>query len=149
MDHQFQPNTNHFLNKVNKIGKLKEGTIRTDIFHFYLNIPHREGLAFLYKFLETMGNKQISNDTLAEVAEIVLKIIYLNLMKKVFKQKCGPTIGTKFVSPYAIFYMLILKKTCWKFLKKKKKQDFLEVYRWHIFHLGKWWRITKSSYISS
>ena len=72
-----------------------------DIFRFYPNIPHGEGLAFLYKFLETMENKQISSDTLAEVAEIVLKIICLNLMKKVFKQKCGPTIETKFASPYA------------------------------------------------
>ena len=44
--------------------------------------PHGEGLAYFYKFLETSDNKQISNDTLAELAEIVLKITYLNLMKK-------------------------------------------------------------------
>ena len=44
-----------------------------DVVGLYPNIPHREGLASLKKFLEIRENKQISSDTLAELAEIVLK----------------------------------------------------------------------------
>ena len=82
MDHHLQPlvqrvksyikDTNHFLNKIKKIGKLPEGAIlcTMDVVGLYPNIPHGEGLASLYKFLETRENKQISSDTLAELAEI-------------------------------------------------------------------------------
>ena len=38
----------------------------------YPNIPYGEELAPLCKFLETRDNKQISNDTLTELAEMVL-----------------------------------------------------------------------------
>ena len=41
-----------------------------NVVDLYPNIPHGEGLASLYKFLETRENKQISSDTLAELAEI-------------------------------------------------------------------------------
>ena len=82
LDHHLQPlvqrvksyikDTNHFLNKIKKIGKLPEGAIlcTMDVVGLYPNIPHGEGLASLYKFLETRENKQISSDTLAELAEI-------------------------------------------------------------------------------
>ena len=81
LDHHLQPlaqrvksyikDTNHFLNKIKKIGKLPEGAIlcTMDVVGLYPNIPHGEGLASLYKFLETRENKQISSDTLAELAE--------------------------------------------------------------------------------
>ena len=42
-----------------------------DAVGLYPNIPHEEGLASLYTFLENSENKQISSDTLAEIAEIV------------------------------------------------------------------------------
>ena len=58
-----------------------------DVAGLYLNIPHGEGLASLYKFLETRENKQISSDTLAELAEIVLKIIYLNFTNGTHREK--------------------------------------------------------------
>ena len=55
--------------------------------------------------VETRENNQISSDTLAELTEIILKIIYLNLMKKTFLQKRGAAIGTKFSTHYAtVFY---------------------------------------------
>ena len=46
----------------------------------YPNIPHGEGLASLRRFLETRDNKQISSDTLTELAELVL--MKKNLMKR-------------------------------------------------------------------
>ena len=63
-----------------------------DIVGLYPNIPHGEGLASLYKFLETRENKQIFSDTLAELAEIVLKIIHLNLMKKLSNKNVEPLL---------------------------------------------------------
>ena len=76
----------------------------------YPNIPHGDCLASLYKFLETRENKQISSDTLAELAEIVLKNNIFEFDEKMFKQKRGTAIGTKFGPPYAILYMADLEE---------------------------------------
>ena len=104
MDHHLQPlaqrvkfyikDTNNFLNKIKKIGKLLEGAIvcTIDVVGLYLNKPHGEGLVFLYKFLETRENNQISIDILAELAEIVLKNNIFKLDEKTFKEKCGIAI---------------------------------------------------------
>ena len=104
LDHHLQPlaqrvksyikDTNHFLNKIKKIGKLPEGAIlcTIDVVGLYPNIPHGEGLVFLYKFLETRENNQISIDILAELAEIVLKNNIFKLDGKTFKEKCGIAI---------------------------------------------------------
>ena len=83
--------TNHFLNKIKEIGKLPEGAFlcTMDVAGLYPNIPHGEGLASLYKFLETRENKQISSDTLAELAEIVFEFDF-----KTFKQKRGTAVRT-------------------------------------------------------
>ena len=77
-----------------------------DVVGLYPNIPHGEGLASLYKFLETRENKQISSDTLTELAEIVLKNNIFEFDEKTFKQKCGTTIGMKLVPSYAVLFIL-------------------------------------------
>ena len=81
-----------------------------DVVGLYPNIPHGEGLASLYKFLETRENKQISSDILAELAKIVLKSNIFEFDEKTFKQKSGTAIGTKFARPYAIIYMADLEE---------------------------------------
>ena len=103
--------TNHFLNKIKKIGKLPGGAIlcAMDVVGLYPNIPHGEGLASLYKFLENRENKKISSDTLAELAETVLKKIF-EFDEKTFKQKRGTAIGIKFAPLYAILYMADLEE---------------------------------------
>ena len=67
--------TNHFLSKLNSLGKLPQGVVlcTIDVLGLYPNIPHSEGLTSLQRFLELRGNKQISSDTLIELAEIVLE----------------------------------------------------------------------------
>ena len=50
-----------------------------DVVGLYPNIPHGEGFASLHRFLETRDNKQISSDTLMELAEVVLKIGKMNI----------------------------------------------------------------------
>ena len=90
-----------------------------DAVGLYPNIPHGEGLASLYKFLETRENKQISSDILAELADIALHNIF-EFDEKTFKQKRGTAIGTKFAPPYAILFI----GNFWK-----KNNDFVEVHR--------------------
>ena len=50
--------TNHFLNKIKKLGSLPDGAIlcTMDVVGLYPNIPHGEGLASLRRFLETRDN---------------------------------------------------------------------------------------------
>ena len=75
--------TNHFLSKLKSLGKLPQGAILCTIgvVGLYPNIPHSEGLNSLRRFLELRDNKQISSDTLIELAEIVLKKTFLNSIK--------------------------------------------------------------------
>ena len=47
-------------------------------------------------------NKQISSDTLVELAKIALKNNIFQFDEKTFKQVRGTAIGTKFAPPYAI-----------------------------------------------
>ena len=85
----------------------------------YPNIPHREGLASLRRFLETRDNKQISSDTLTELAEVVLKNNIFEFDEKTFKQKRGTAIGTKFAPPYAILFMADFEEKMLESFKKK------------------------------
>ena len=67
--------SNHFLNKIKKIGNLPDETIFSamDVVYFYLNISHAEGSTSSCDFFETRYNKQISSHSLAELSEIILK----------------------------------------------------------------------------
>ena len=99
-----------------------------DVVGVYPYIPHGEGLASLYKFLETSENKKISNDTLAELAEIVLKNNIFEFDEKTFKQKRGTAIGTKFAPPYAILFIADLEEKLLEMFEKKNS-DLVEVHR--------------------
>ena len=96
-------NTNHFLNRLSSLGKLPQGAIlilcTVDVVGLYPNIPHSEGLTSLRRVLKLTVNKQISSDTLVEIAEIVLKNNIFQFDEKTFKQVRGTAIGTKFASP--------------------------------------------------
>ena len=104
--------TNHFLSKLKSLGKLPQGAIlcTIDVVGLYPNIPHSEGLNSLRRFLELRDNKQISSDTLIELAEIVLKNTFFEFDQKTFKQVRGTAIGTKFAPPYAILFMADLEE---------------------------------------
>ena len=88
--------TNHFLNKVKKIGKLPEGVIfcTMNVFVLYTNITNGEGLVSLRKFLETRDNKKISGDAVARPAEVVLKNNIFEFDEKTFRKKSGTAIET-------------------------------------------------------
>ena len=65
--------TNHFLSKLKSLGKLPQGAIlcTIDVVGLYPNILHSKGLTSLRRFLELTDKKQISSDTLTELAEIM------------------------------------------------------------------------------
>ena len=104
--------TNHFLSKLESLGKLLQGVIlcTIDVVGLYPNIPHSEGLTSRRRFLELRDNKQISSDTLIELAEIVLKNNIFEFDEKTFKQVSGTAVGTKFAPPYAGLVMADLEE---------------------------------------
>ena len=113
--------TNYFLNKIKKLGILRDGAIlcTMDIVDLYPNIPYGEGLDSLRRFSETKDNKQISSDTLTELAELVLKNNIFEFDEKTFKQKRGTVIGTKFAPPYATLFMANLEEKMLEGFEKK------------------------------
>ena len=82
------------------------------------NIQYGEGLASLSKFLETEDNKQMSNDTLADFAEIVLKndIIYLNLLEQLLNRSVELLLEQRLRLLMLFLLQLILRKKCSKLL---------------------------------
>ena len=113
--------TNHFLNKIKKLGSLPDGAIlcTMDVVGLYPNTPHGEGLDSLRRYLKTRDNKQISGDTLTELAEVVVKNNIFEFDEKTFKQKRGTAIGTKFAPPYAILFMANLEEKMLEGFEKK------------------------------
>ena len=64
-------------------------------------------------------DKQVTIDTLIELAELVLKNIIFEFSDKTYKQIRRTTIGTNFAPPYAIIFMAALEE---KILNKVKQQ---------------------------
>ena len=86
--------TNHFLRKIKELGQLPEGTIlcTIDVVGLYPNIPHDEGLASLKDFLDRKVDKQVTTDTLIELAELVLKNNIFEFSDKTYKQIHGTKV---------------------------------------------------------
>ena len=87
--------------KIKELGQIPEGTIlcTIDVVGLYPNMPHDEGLAFLRTFLDSRVEKQVTTNTLIELAEVVLKNNVYEFSDKTYKQICGTAIGTKFAPP--------------------------------------------------
>ena len=60
--------------------------------------------------MELRDKKQISSETLIELAKIVLKNNFFEFDQKTFKQVRGTAVGTKFAPPYAILFMADLEE---------------------------------------
>ena len=81
-----------------------------DVVGFYPNIPHDKGLSALRKRLNERDKKDVSTDTLVELAELVLKNNIFNFNEKNLQQKRGRAIETKFAPPYIILFMAELEE---------------------------------------
>ena len=116
-----------FSKKLKELGRLLKNAILCiiDVVGLYPNIPHKEGLASIRKHLDNRENKEVTTYNLVEIADIVLKNNYFQFLDKIFKQKRDTAIGTKFASPYSIFFMVDIGK---RLLSDKDLQSYI------------WWR---------
>ena len=96
-----------------------------DVVGLYSNIPHDKELPAVRKRLKESGKKDVSTDTLVELAELVLKNNIFNFNKRTLKQKRGTAIGTKFAPPYSILFMAELEEKILEIVDNK---------------LNLWWR---------
>ena len=71
---------------------------------------------------ETRKEKYVSNDTIIDLAEVVLKSNIFTFGKKTFKQKRGTAIDTKFVPPYSILFMADLEE---EIIKESEYKPYL------------------------
>ena len=131
LDHQLKPiamqvksyikDTNDFLKKLRDLPDLPEDSIicTIDVVGLYPSIPNEEGLSFLRNTLDKRSNKNVTTDTLIELAELVLQNNYFEFNERYLKQIRGTAIGTKFAPPYAIIYMAALEEDFLETLIKK------------------------------
>ena len=79
--------TNDFLKKLFSLTNLPDNSLlcTMDVVGLYPNIPHDEGLSALRKRLNERDKKDVSTDTLVELAELVLKSNIFNFNERTLK----------------------------------------------------------------
>ena len=77
---------------------------------FYPNTSNEEGLRCLKEVLDKRQNKTVSNKSLIELTELVLKDSYFKFNDRSRKQKEGTALGTKFFPRHAIIFMAALEE---------------------------------------
>ena len=70
--------------------------------------------------MDNKFDKQVTTDTLIELAELVLKNNVFEFSDKTYKQICGTAIGRKYSPPYAIVFMGALEEKILNEVKKKR-----------------------------
>ena len=75
-------------------------------------------------------DKQITTDTLIELAKLVLKNNSFEFSDKTYKQICGTAVDTKLAPSFAVLFMAVLEENI---LSKVKKR--LSVWRRYIADL--------------
>ena len=100
----FFKDINDFLNKLKDMGRFPEGAILVtiDIISLYPHIPHNEGLAAIWKILNTRTNPEIHTSDIVDLAELVLRNNNFEFNDKHFLQKRGAAIGTRMAPDFAI-----------------------------------------------
>ena len=76
-----------------------------DVVSLYPSIPHDLGIEALRRALDGRDDKEVSTESLVDLANLVLKNNYFEHNGEVFNQKQGTAIGTKFAPSYAILFM--------------------------------------------
>ena len=108
-----------------RIGKTPKGSflVTADVVGLYPSIPHKEGiLALKSKLEEQTSSKTITND-LVELAEFVLKIIFLNLTTKLSNRSVVLLLGLSLLLHTLGF--IWIKQT--DFLKTQELQPFVRL----------------------
>ena len=76
--------TNDFVKKLRDLPDLPEESIicTIDVVSLYPSIPNEEGLRISRHVLEKRSNKNVSNETLIELAELVSQNIYFKFNER-------------------------------------------------------------------
>ena len=90
----------------------------------YPHIPHGEGLKALTRAVDNAESK-LPVDEFISLARLVLENNYFEFDEKIFRQKLGTAIGTKFAPRFANIFMVYLEE---KFLSTCKLRPWV------------WWR---------
>ena len=90
-----------------------------DVVGLYPSIPNEVDLRILRNVLEKRSNKNVSTNTLIELAELVLQNNYFEFDERYLKQIRGTAIGTKFTPPYTVIYMAAVEDNFQETLIKK------------------------------
>ena len=102
-----------FLCKLEQLGVIPDNAIlcSMDVVGLYHHIPHEEGLRGLKEVLEkykdrvNFGEKHVPNHDLVDLARLILENNYFEFDGKVYKQKLGTAVGTKFAPSFANIFM--------------------------------------------
>ena len=98
--------TSDFLQKLESLGHIPSTAIlcTIDVIGLYPHIPHGEGLeALLGAF--NRAEWELPVEDLVSLARLVLENNYFEFDEKIFRQKLGTAIGTKFAPGFANIFM--------------------------------------------
>ena len=100
----------HFLQRLESLGHIQSTAIlcTMDVVGLYPHIPH-EGLEALKKALDK-SDAELPVDELVSLAKVVLENNFFEFDEKLFCQKLGTAIGTKFAPGYANIFMGYLEE---------------------------------------
>ena len=76
-----------------------------DVVGLYPSIPRGEGLEAIRGALDNRAVIEVATETLVELASLVLENNYFEFNDRVFRQKLGTAIGTKFAPASANLFM--------------------------------------------
>ena len=122
LDHHLNPlvsqsrsyvkDTNNFLSRLSKLGKIPEGALlcTVGVVGLYPSIPHGEGLEVIREALNRRENPGVAPGTLVGLASLVLENNYFEFNDRFYRQKLGTAIGTKFAPAYANLFMTKLEE---------------------------------------
>ena len=104
--------TRDFVNRIQDLSDLPESSILVslDVVGLCPHIPHEEGIETTAEYLEIRDDKTVSSKSSCDLASIVLKENYFELSSKIYHQKLGNAVGTKFVPPYTKLFTAGLEK---------------------------------------
>ena len=108
----FVKDTSHFLSLLAQLGEIPDNALlcTADVVGLYPNIPHNEELEAMHKALDTRQNPSVSTESIVSLGKLVLNNNFFEFDGRVYKQKLGIAIGTKFAPAYSSFFMSNLEE---------------------------------------
>ncbi|XP_041471891.1 uncharacterized protein LOC121421287 [Lytechinus variegatus] len=105
--------TTDFLKKIQSVQIAPGSTLVTmDVQSLYTNIPHREGVQAIRKFLNrhAIVDETLDVDALAHMVEFILTHNHFEYDNNHYLQKQGTAMGTKMAPAYASIFMAVIEE---------------------------------------